>query len=213
MKVFSPNSGVHEIVEAFTAALDAKHTYTRGHSDRVADIAAAMAREMGLTVEEQDFIHVAGHLHDIGKIGIPDCVLLKEGRLTREEYEIIKLHPALGSDILVKVQSLKTVAKVIRHHHERWDGGGYPDRLCSLKIPLGARIISVADAYDAMISHRTYRSQLSQDQARNEIKRCQGSQFDPEIVEAFLRLSSSEEWNSIVFKRLESNLPAWQALA
>lgn len=213
MHKFSPNSGVHEIVEAFTAALDAKHAYTRGHSDRVADITAAMAKQMGLTIAEQDFIHVAGHLHDIGKIGIPDSVLLKPGKLTREEYEIIKLHPEMGGDILIKVKSLKPVVQVVRHHHERWDGSGYPDGLSEWNIPLGARLIAVADAYDAMISYRTYRSQMTQEEALHEIKRCQGSQFDPAVVEAFLKLSTSEEWYKMIADMSEKNQPVWKALA
>lgn len=179
---------IHEVVEAFSAALDAKHSYTKGHSDRVADIAAAIAAGVGFSRREQERIHTAGHLHDIGKIGIPDNVLLKPGRLNNEEYDIIKLHPQIGYDILQKVTIFRPIAGIVLHHHERWDGCGYPGGLQGEDIPLGARIIAIADAYDAMTSARSYRQRISSEQAIAEIKRCAGTQFDPALVKIFLTI-------------------------
>ncbi|WP_425059965.1 Cyclic di-GMP phosphodiesterase [Sporomusa carbonis] len=188
MEILLQSGGLHELVEAFTAALDAKNTYTRGHSDRVAEIAAAVARQMGMSKSYQDIIHVAAHLHDIGKIGIPDQILLKPDRLSPDEYEVIKSHSQVGFDILNKVTILKPIAMLVRSHHERWDGFGYPDGLAGNEIPLGARIIALADSFDAMISARSYRPAMSKKDAVKEVIRCRGTQFDPEIVDAFVRL-------------------------
>lgn len=179
---------VHEFVEAFTAALDAKNTYTKGHSDRVAEIAAAIARELGMTKAQQDSIHVAAHLHDIGKIGIPDHILLKPDRLSPAEFAVIKTHSQMGFDILNKVTMLRPIAQIVRYHHERWDGGGYPAGLRGTAIPLGARIIALADAYDAMTSERSYRPSIPDAEAIKEVARCRGTQFDPDIADAFIRL-------------------------
>lgn len=188
-------SDLHEMVEAFAAALDAKHSYTRGHSERVADIASKIAAQMQLTIEEQEWIHIAGHLHDIGKIGVPDCVLLKPGKLTEEEYEAIKMHPQIGYEILSKVKMLKPILEMIRFHHERWDGGGYPLGIKGESIPLGARIIAVADAFDAMSSNRSYRSPFPYGVAIREVQKCKGTQFDPAVVDAFMKLALKERWN------------------
>ena len=178
----------HEMVDALTAALDAKHNYTRGHSDRVADLSFAIAYEMGLALESLYDVHVAGHLHDVGKIGIPDDLLTKPSILTREEYEVIKQHPVIGDELMRKIRILKELAPVVRHHHERYDGGGYPDGLSGQSIPLASRIICLADAYDAMTSIRSYRPCMSHKAAVAEIVRCSGSQFDPDVVTAFLNL-------------------------
>ncbi|HWR55162.1 MAG TPA: HD-GYP domain-containing protein [Negativicutes bacterium] len=178
---------VHETLEVLTAALDARHPYTGGHSYRVAELSTCIAREMGVGESQQHFIHIAAHLHDIGKIGMPDSVLLKKGRLTVEEYEVIKKHPETGFQILRKVKILQYVAHVVRHHHERWDGAGYPGGLAGDRIPLASRIIAVADAYDAMTSMRPYRPSLTHEQSIAELGRCRGSQFDPAVVDAFIR--------------------------
>ncbi len=188
MEALLQSAGVHEFVEAFTAALDAKNTYTRGHSDRVAEIAAAVARQLGMSRSNQDTIHVAAHLHDIGKIGIPDHILLKPDRLSTEEFEVIKSHSQVGYDILNKVTMLRPIAKLVRYHHERWDGLGYPAGLAGTAIPLGARIIALADAFDAMTSERSYRPCMTQEEAVQEVLRCRGTQFDPDIADAFVRL-------------------------
>jgi HD-GYP domain-containing protein (c-di-GMP phosphodiesterase class II) len=179
---------VHEIVEALTAALDAKHPYTGGHSERVANISTWIADQMGLPDQIKNLVHVAGHLHDIGKIGVPDCVLLKPGKLTDAEFCMIKDHPQTGYDILNKVKILRPIAHAVRYHHERWDGMGYPQGLVGESIPLVSRIIAVADAYDAMTSRRPYRPPLAHQVAVSELQRCSGSQFDPSVVEAFLCL-------------------------
>lgn len=185
------SNDVHETLEALTAALDARHPYTGGHSYRVAEISTCIAREMGLIESRQHFIHIAAHLHDIGKIGIPDSVLLKKGKLTVGEYEVIKKHPETGFQILRKVKILQHVAHVVRHHHERWDGAGYPSGLAGERIPLASRIIAVADSYDAMISMRPYRPSLTHEQSIAELRRCRGSQFDPAVVDAFIRWKPS----------------------
>ncbi|WP_371378415.1 HD domain-containing phosphohydrolase [Sporomusa aerivorans] len=194
MEALLQSTGVHEFVEAFTAALDAKNTYTKGHSDRVAEIAAAIAKALGLSKATQDSIHVAAHLHDIGKIGIPDHILLKPDRLSSEEFEVIKSHPQMGFEILNKVTLLRPIAKIVRHHHERWDGGGYPAGLAGKTIPLGARIIALADAFDAMTSARSYRARMSQEEAVKEVLRCRGTQFDPDIANAFVALCQNTKW-------------------
>jgi putative nucleotidyltransferase with HDIG domain len=181
----SPSNELHDIVDALTAALDAKNEYTCGHSQRVANLSLALAQEMQLTSEEQQEIDMAAHLHDIGKIGIPDSVLVKPGRLTPEEFAVIRMHPEIGFTIVNKVYSLASVAKIIRHHHERMDGCGYPDGLDGEDIPLGSRIISICDAFDAMTSQRSYRACISWEQAVAEVSRCAGSQFDKDIVEVF----------------------------
>lgn len=177
---------VHAVVEALTIALDAKHPYTSGHSERVANLSALIAGNLGYGLEECRFIHVAGHLHDIGKIGVPDAVLLKDSSLTDEEFASIRRHPELGFEILSKVTALRPFASIVRHHHERWDGRGYPDGLSGAAIPRFSRIIALADAYDAMTSNRAYRLRLSPEAALREIERGSGSQFEPEAAAAFL---------------------------
>ena len=180
-----PANDLHDIVDALTAALDAKNEYTCGHSQRVATLSLALAQAMQLTPEEQQEIDIAAHLHDIGKIGIPDSVLVKPGRLTPDEFAMIRMHPEIGFTIVNKVTSLASVARIIRHHHERMDGCGYPDGLVGKSIPLGSRIISICDAFDAMTSQRPYRACISYEQAFAEVSRCAGSQFDIDIVEVF----------------------------
>lgn len=181
----------HDWVEVMTAVLDAKNSYTRGHSERVGHITALLGKRLALDEKMQELVHIAGHLHDIGKIAVPDDILGKPGRLTAQEYEEVKRHPAVGADILEKVACLKPVVEMVRHHHERWDGGGYPDGLCGARIPLGARIIAVADSFDAMTSSRPYRGALTLNWALEEIKKGKGSQFDPQIAEVFLKMARS----------------------
>ncbi|THB72685.1 MAG: response regulator [Desulfobacteraceae bacterium] len=171
---------------AFVAALEVRDAYTRQHSTRVAKVADLIGRAMGCSEEELNVIDVAGRLHDIGKIGIRDEILLKPGRLTKEEYEKIKEHPAIGADIVGKLGLWDKEQVIIRHHHERYDGKGYPDGLAGDKIPRLARILSVADAFDAMASDRAYREKMEISKVVNVIRQCSGTQFDPEVVEAFL---------------------------
>ena len=173
-------------VRALVAAIDAKDTYTRGHSERVAWLARALGEATGLTRDESDAIHLCGLVHDVGKIGIPESILRKPSRLTDDEYDVIKSHPEMGCRILEGVTQLAGLMDGVRSHHERWDGGGYPDGLAGDDIPLFGRILGVADAFDAMRSARAYRGSLDQDHVTEEIRTGAGSQFDPELATAFL---------------------------
>jgi putative nucleotidyltransferase with HDIG domain len=172
-------------VRSLVRAIDAKSRWTRGHSEVVATFSQEIARAMGFQENEIRRLTLAALLHDIGKIGTSDMVLEKPRRLTAEEFAVIKRHPKQGVDILRDVPQFRDLLPFIRHHHERLDGGGYPDGLKGEKIALGARIISVADAFEAMTSDRPYRPDLGMVFAREELHRCKGSQFDPDVVEAF----------------------------
>lgn len=175
-----------DTLAALTSAIDAKDSYTHGHSERVTELSLGLARTLGLAPPVMEDIRLAGMLHDIGKIGIPEAILNKPGRLTNEEFDVIKSHPTLGIRILRKVEFLGGIVPMIRHHHERFDGRGYPDGLAGEGIPLAARIIAVADTYDAMTSNRPYRQAMAIDDALEEIVRCKGTQFDPQVAEAFV---------------------------
>ncbi len=177
-----------ETMEAFALAVEAKDPYTHGHSRRVAILAERVTREMGLSEKDQETIRIAGILHDVGKIGTPESVLAKPGRLSAGEYEIFKKHSALGHRIVSAVKELEDVGRAILHHHERFDGGGYPGGLSGLAIPVLSRILAVCDTYDAMTSDRPYRAGIGHGTAIDEIVRCSGKQFDPECAGAFLRL-------------------------
>jgi putative nucleotidyltransferase with HDIG domain len=177
-----------ETMEAFALAVEAKDPYTHGHSRRVSLLAERVARELGLSEAECETIRIAGILHDVGKIGTPESVLVKPGKVTAEEYEVFKRHAQMGWRIVSAVKELDGVARAILHHHERFDGGGYPGRLSGLEIPALSRILAVCDTYDAMTSDRPYRTGIEHGLAIEEILRCSGSQFDPECVQAFLRL-------------------------
>jgi putative nucleotidyltransferase with HDIG domain len=150
--------------------------------------AVAIAREMGLDEHEMHTLRHTALLHDIGKIGISESILQKPGKLTDEEFRFIQCHPVLGAHILESIEFLREVRSQMKHHHEKFDGSGYPDGLAGSAIPLGARIISVADTYDAMTSTRPYRQGLAHEVALEELKRCSGTQFDPAVVDAFVRV-------------------------
>ncbi len=179
---------LHQFAESLGNAIDAKDAHTRSHSEEVALVALILARAMGLSSADADRVHVAGHLHDIGKIGVPDAVLLKAGSLTPEEWEHMRAHPVIGARIVSPVADLadEGVAAMILHHHERWDGRGYPHGLRGDAIPLGARIIALADSLSAMLQHRPYRPAMLFEQAEAELLRCSGNQFDPAVVRAFV---------------------------
>ena len=177
-----------QIVEALAASVDAKDRYTHGHSSRVAAYAREIARRAGYSEMEQDQIFMMGLLHDVGKIGIQDAIINKTSRLTEEEYAEIKTHPAVGAQILKKIQDLPELMVGARWHHERYDGRGYPDGLTGEDIPEVARIIAVADTYDAMTSNRSYRGFLPQEQVRGEIEGCKGTQFDPRFADIMLAM-------------------------
>ncbi len=178
-----------ETVQSLAAALDAKDSYTHGHSRRVTSLALALGRELGITENELYILKHAALLHDIGKIGISESILQKPSRLTDDEFDCIKNHPSTGAKILESVEFLKNVCLQIKYHHERFDGKGYPDGVKGRDIPLGSRIIALADTYDAITSTRPYRKGLPHEVALEEVKRCSGSQFDPEVVDAFVRIS------------------------
>ena len=177
-----------EMVRMMAVSIDAKDRYTNGHSNRVAAYSVALAEAMNWPAEECYSLWVEALLHDIGKIGIPDSVLNKPGRLTEEEYDVIQSHTAIGGRILANSNSLLSAADVARCHHERWDGKGYPAGLAGKDIPLHARVVSIADAYDAMRSDRIYRKGLAPDRIRAELVKGSGTQFDPSHLEVFLRL-------------------------
>jgi len=181
---------IFNIIKSLISAIDAKDHYTRGHSERVTDLSVAIGRAMGLEDEIIETLQMAGLLHDIGKIGVPEAVLLKEGKLTIEEWAFIKAHPDYGVRIIEHIKQMEEIIPLVRHHHERFDGRGYPEGRKGSEIPLGARIINVADAYDAMTSNRPYRKKLSEDVARDELKNNAGSQFDREVVNVFLDISA-----------------------
>ena len=175
-------------IQALAGAVDAKDPYTQGHSVRVARYAADLARYMGFKADFIDLVYKTGTLHDVGKIGVPDSVLSKPSRLDSEEQAIMETHSVLGELIVKKAPQLADMLPGVRHHHERWDGRGYPDRLMGQQIPLLARFIAVADTFDAMTSDRPYRRALPDETALEEIKRKAGEQFDPEIAESFVRM-------------------------
>jgi len=175
-------------VRSLVATIELKDSYTSGHSENVSRYAAALAREMGLPTNEVDEIEIGGILHDIGKIGSSEDILLKEGRLTEEEFERMKAHPRNAVKILNSVGLSQNILRIVLHHHERCNGGGYPDGLDRLKIPLGARILMVADTIDAMTSDRPYRKSQPIAKLVSELQKYKGNQFDPDVVDAFERL-------------------------
>ncbi len=174
-------------VQSMVFTLDAKDPYTRGHSERVARVARRLALEVGLSQKEADTVHLSGVLHDVGKIGIDDRVLRKPGRLTPEEFEHIKEHPVIGYNILYGIDNLRHVLPGVRNHHENWDGTGYPDGLRGEEIPLMARVIAVADAFDAMGGDRPYRKGMPIDKVESILREGAGRQWDARVVDAYFR--------------------------
>ncbi len=180
------NFEYHEMVECITSALDARDPYTGNHSRRVSDMACFLCGKLGISHQETQEIHISGHLHDIGKIGVPDRVLLKPDRLNDEEWALMKKHPEIGADILSKSPHFSRIAAIILHHHERWDGKGYPFGAKGTEIPIGARIIAVCDSIDAMASARAYRKALPLDVVKEEIRKNIGIMYDPKIAQVAL---------------------------
>ncbi len=177
-----------EAIETLNATVDAKDPYTAGHSQRVREIALAVARELEIAPERLDAVRVAALLHDIGKLRVPDTILLKPGRLTKDEYEVIKRHPSDGANIVCKLGRLREAVPLIRHHHERWDGKGYPDRLAGDDIPLEACVVGLADAWDAMTTDRPYHRALTCEEAAEQVHAGRGTQFAPQVVDALFRV-------------------------
>jgi len=171
-------------LEALVNALEAKDPYMRGHSARVADLSATIAHQLGLADEDLEHVRVAGRLHDIGKIGTRESVLNKQGALTPDEFEHVKQHVVIGSQILAPLSHLGDIIPAVRHHHERWDGTGYPDGLRGEEIPIGARIIGAAEVFDALSTSRAYQEKMSPENAVERIADLSGTVLDPQVVEA-----------------------------
>ena len=181
-----------ESIQTLRFTVEAKDTYTRGHSDRVSEYSVLIGKKLGLSDEDINTLKVGGLFHDIGKIGVPDSILLKNAKLTDEEYSEIKNHPSIGAHILSNATIFKDALPVVKHHHERYDGNGYPGKLKGEAIPYLARITAVADSFDAMTSRRTYRDSLDLDFVKTEFERCKGTQFDPKCSDAFLDILNNE---------------------
>jgi ribonuclease P protein subunit RPR2 len=179
-------------VRALSNAVEARDAYTGKHAERVTAYGMELARAVGISLEESPQIEFGFLLHDIGKVAVPDAILFKTSRLTDEEYTLIAQHPVVGAEILRDVDFLGEGKLVVRHHHERWDGTGYPDGLAGEEIPLAARVFSVADTLDALTTDRPYRPASDWERARSEIRRFAGTQFDPAVVEAFDAIPDTE---------------------
>jgi len=176
------------MLTTLSRAIEARDPYTRGHSARVTKLAEAIALRLGWDEERLDLLKLGGPLHDVGKLGVSEEVLAKPGRLDEQELAQIREHPKLGARILLRVTALRGALPYVLYHHERWDGGGYPTGRAGEQIPLEARVLAVADAFDAMTSDRPYSRALDLDEALAEVARCAGTQFDPAIVRVFLEL-------------------------
>ena len=186
-------SAYMETIEILRVTVEAKDTYTRGHSDRVSEYSELIGKTLGLKEDDLKTLKIGGLFHDIGKIGIPDHILLKTTKLDDKEYSEIKNHPAIGAHILSNATLFNDIIPIVKHHHERFDGNGYPAKLKGNDIPYLARIAAIADAFDAMTSRRSYRDELSLDFAKNEILKNKGTQFDPEIADVFLNILETQD--------------------
>ena len=190
-----------ESIEILRNTVEAKDVYTKGHSDRVSEYSLLIGERLNLTPEEMKTLKIGALFHDIGKIGIPDGILLKNGKLTEDEYSEIKNHPSIGAHILSDATIFADIIPIVKHHHERYDGRGYPSKLAGSDIPLLARIVAVADTFDAMTSRRAYRGALDLDYVKKEIETCSGTQFDPVIAKAFLNILETDEQRILDIQR------------
>jgi putative nucleotidyltransferase with HDIG domain len=185
-------------IQLLNRTMEAKDSYTSGHAARVQEYAVSLAKEIGMSERKIENIRKAAILHDIGKIGIDDSILKKSGSLTAAEYSMIKQHPVIGAEILKDVDFLKEITEIIRHHHERYDGKGYPDGLKGDAIPIEAAILAIADVYDAMTSNRPYRSAMEKDVALREIRQNAGTQFDPILADKFVQIIYTQQVEELV---------------
>jgi HD-GYP domain-containing protein (c-di-GMP phosphodiesterase class II) len=195
----SSKNHYYNIVKALIKAIEAKDKYTKGHTSRVARLSKEIAIILNLPKNRIETLEMAAFLHDVGKIGIKDSVLLKPGKLSEEEYEEIKKHPEFGFEIIKDIEGMSKIAEIIKYHHERWDGKGYPEGLRGFHTLLEARIIAIVDCYDAMTSARPYRNALPHEVALEEIKKNSGTQFDPILARLFIK-------NEKIFKKIISEL-------
>ena len=175
-----------ESIETLRYTVEAKDTYTRGHSDRVSEYSVLIGKHLGLSEDDQKTLRIGGLFHDVGKIGVPDSILQKESKLTDDEYSEIKNHPSIGAHILSTATIFQDIIPIVKHHHEKYDGTGYPGKLKGTDIPYLARITAIADTFDAMTSKRSYRDALSLDTVISEFEKYKGTQFDPELTDIFL---------------------------
>lgn len=185
----------HDIINSMIATLEAKDLCTYNHSTRVAEMAYVLGQILGMKDDELELIYVSADLHDIGKIGIPDIILNKPGKLESNEWDLMKNHSRIGYDILSKARIFEDISKIVLHHHERWDGSGYPDGLKEDEIPLASRVLAICDSVDAMKSDRPYRKAISDEVCKNEIRKNEGIMYDSNIAECML-----ENWETIVMK-------------
>ncbi len=181
------------ILPTLSRAIEARDPYTRGHSTRVTALAELLGRRLGWSEERLASLRVGGPLHDIGKLAVPDAVLSKEGRLDEHERAQIQEHPRIGAKLILRIAALRQAIPYVLYHHERWDGTGYPSGKAGEEIPVEARVLALADAFDAMTSDRPYRPALTREEALAEVERCAGTQFDPEIARLFLELFGQVE--------------------
>ena len=175
-----------ESIETLRYTVEAKDYYTRGHSDRVSAYSVLIGKHLGLSEADLRTLQIGGLFHDIGKIGVPDSILLKDTKLTDDEYSEIKNHPSIGAHILSSAKIFKEIIPIVKHHHEKYDGHGYPSQLKGEEIPYFARITAIADSFDAMTSRRAYRNSMSLDEVIDEFEECKGTQFDPVLTDLFL---------------------------
>jgi len=188
-RLFEDMEGLfYSCVRTLVSSIEAKDQYTHGHSERVTAFAVTIAEEMGLDAETMDNVRLGALLHDVGKIGVAEKILTKPSRLTPEEVKIIRQHPVRGAEILSHIRNIPGVVAAARHHHEMYNGLGYPDGLAGQEIPQTARVVALADAFDAMTSNRSYRRNFDVGEAVSEFTRCSGDQFDPEVCEVMIRL-------------------------
>ncbi len=185
-RLFGRSAPNLEVVKAMVSLVEARDPHTQGHSMRVSEYAAALGEKLGLFPDEIETLRLAGQLHDLGKMGVPEQILQKGSSLSVEEWEVVRQHPVIGADLVGRIPTLEHIAEVIRYHHERYDGKGYPDGLKAEEIPYGARILAVVDAFDAMSSDRPYRTGYELRRCLEELREGKGKQFDPDITEAFI---------------------------
>jgi HD-GYP domain-containing protein (c-di-GMP phosphodiesterase class II) len=186
----------HDVIESIVAAMEAKDIYTADHSRRVGDMVLALCPLLHLSEKNTEEIHLAAHVHDIGKIGIPDDILSKSSALTQSEWDMMKMHPVIGADILSRSSALEYISKIVLHHHERWDGKGYPFGLKGEEIPYGARIVAICDATDAMLSDRAYRKAIHPQECKAEMIKNRGIMYDPLILDVLL-----QHWEKVIGRR------------